>query len=352
MNPHMIFYVFLPVLIFESAFAMEIPVFKKVVGQCLILAGPGLMVASLATGMVAKYVFVEYEWTLPACLLFGTIMSATDPVAVVALLKELGASPVISTMIEGESLFNDGTAIVFFSVLKSSVEKGADGGCTSLWESCGDQCSCLADCEIPLSLIEILIEFSKVSFGGPAVGLVMGVVTVESISRVFNDPLIEITLTICSAYVTFYMCEAFFHVSGVLGLVVLGCYMSYFKECISPEVEHSLHEFWHMTVYLTNTCIFALAGMIVALKAFDNITLVDLYYLGVVYVTINVVRILVLLLFTPALYLFKYKLSVGESALVAWGGLRGAVGLALALIIQVCDMLLGCVRYPTPISAG
>ena len=236
MNPHMIFYVFLPVLIFESAFAMEIPIFKKVIGQCIILAGPGLIVASVATGMVAKTVFVEYEWTLPACLLFGTILSATDPVAVVALLKELGASPVISTMIEGESLFNDGTAIVFFSVLKSSVERGSDGGCLAAWETCADQCLCVPECEIPYNVLEIIIEFCKVSFGGPLVGLAMGFITVAGIDRVFNDPLIEITSTLCSAYITFYVCEGFLHVSGVLGLVVLGCYMSYFKECISPEV--------------------------------------------------------------------------------------------------------------------
>ena len=236
MNPHMIFYIFLPVLIFESAFAMEIPVFKKVVWQCVIMAGPGLIVCSVATGYVASLVFTAYDWTFPACLLFGVILSATDPVAVVALLKELGASPVISTMIEGESLFNDGTAIVFFTVLKTSVEKGPSAGCTALWETCGDQCACHTDCVIPYTVVEIVLEFCKVSFGGPLIGLAMGALTVEAVGRVFNDPLIEITSTLCSAYITFYLCEAVAGVSGVLGLVMLGCWMSYYRECISPEV--------------------------------------------------------------------------------------------------------------------
>ena len=342
MNPHMIFYIFLPVLIFESAFAMEMHVFKKVMGQCLILAVPGLMISSLLTGLVAKYTFTEYDWTLPACLLFGTILSATDPVAVVALLKELGASKLISTMIEGESLFNDGTAIVFFTVLKSSVERGEGGGCTPQFDTCGDQCTCIPECSIPYNIAEIFLQFCIVSLGGPAVGFVIAVITVFCLNRVFNDGLIEITVTLTSAYITFFVCEGLLHVSGVLGLVVLGCYMSYFRQCISPEVEHYLHEFWEMTVYLTNTCIFALAGMIVVMKALNNITGADIGYLGIIYVTINIVRALVVGIFAVLMKFscFEYKLDVGNTILVAWGGLRGAVGLALALIIEADDRVV------------
>eukprot|EP01062_Namystynia_karyoxenos_P069115 TRINITY_DN6447_c0_g1_i2.p1 TRINITY_DN6447_c0_g1~~TRINITY_DN6447_c0_g1_i2.p1 ORF type:complete len:1858 (+),score=430.62 TRINITY_DN6447_c0_g1_i2:82-5655(+) len=340
MDPHLIFFIFLPVLIFESAFAMEIPIFKQVLWQCIIMAGPGLLVAATCTGLVAKNVFTEYNWTLEAALLFGTIMSATDPVAVVALLKELGASKLISTMIEGESLFNDGTAIVFFGVLKASVERGEDAGCESAWNTCANQCYCEFECKVPLQVWEIVVEFFKVSLGGPLVGLIFGVITVQSIQRVFNDSLIEITLTVCSAYVTFFICEGMLHVSGVLGLVALGCYMSYFQQAISPDVEHTLHDFWEITVYLTNTCIFALAGMIVAMKAFDGASGMDALYLLITYITINIVRTFVLLLFTPILRLFKYKLTIGENALVAWGGLRGAVGLALALVIQGDDRVV------------
>eukprot|EP01065_Artemidia_motanka_P026402 TRINITY_DN3137_c0_g1_i1.p1 TRINITY_DN3137_c0_g1~~TRINITY_DN3137_c0_g1_i1.p1 ORF type:complete len:1810 (+),score=599.42 TRINITY_DN3137_c0_g1_i1:119-5548(+) len=340
MDPHLIFFIFLPVLIFESAFAMEIPVFKQVLWQCIIMAGPGLLVAATCTGLVAKFLFTDYDWPLEAALLFGTIMSATDPVAVVALLKELGASKLISTMIEGESLFNDGTAIVFFNVLKSSIERGADAGCEPEWHTCAHQCYCDYTCKIPMGIHLIVLEFFRVALGGPLIGLLIGIVTVYGIQCVFNDSLIEITLTLCSAYVTFFLCEGMFHVSGVLGLVVLGCYLSYFRQAISPDVEHTLHHFWEITVYLTNTCIFALAGMIVAMKAFDGAGGLDVAYLVATYATINVVRMLVLLLFTPALRAFKYKLSVGEMALVAWGGLRGAVGLALALVIQGDDQVV------------
>ena len=320
MNPHLIFHIFLPVLIFESAFAMEIPVFKKVIGHCIILAGPGLMIASALTAVTAKLCFTRYPWSWEACLLFGTILSATDPVAVVALLKDLGASPIISTLIEGESLFNDGTAIVFFTVFQEAVEMGGFN------KGAGT----------------VFIQFILVAFGGPLVGLVIGIITVASLNRVFNDPLIEVTLTIVAAYVTFFVCEGFFKVSGVLGVVTCGCFLSYYRHCISPEVVHTLHHFWEMTVYLTNTLIFILAGMIVALKSFKTVDEYDVLYLLFTYLAINIIRAVVLLLFHYLCFKpfkFKYQLDTGNRFLVAWGGLRGAVGLALALLIFENDKI-------------
>ena len=198
MNPHLIFHVFLPVLIFESAFAMQISIFRKVFWQCLCLAGPGLCIASFLTAAAAKgsfYFIVDYGWSWEACLLLGTVLSATDPVAVVALLKELGASPTISTLIEGESLFNDGTAIVIFNVLKSAVVmsstcKVMEAPCCAeyaTWtanhdthdDSLFDMDACLLDrhpvnCSIPDSASEITLQFFKTALGGPLVGMVVG----------------------------------------------------------------------------------------------------------------------------------------------------------------------------------
>eukprot|EP01060_Flectonema_neradi_P007106 TRINITY_DN1491_c8_g1_i1.p1 TRINITY_DN1491_c8_g1~~TRINITY_DN1491_c8_g1_i1.p1 ORF type:complete len:1446 (+),score=269.52 TRINITY_DN1491_c8_g1_i1:117-4454(+) len=334
MNPHLIFHIFLPVLIFESAFAMEIPIFRKVVRQCIILAGPGLVVASALTAVVAKFTFSEYNWTWEACLLLGTILSATDPVAVVALLKELGASPEISTMIEGESLFNDGTAIVFFTVLKEAVLRK---NCVVDWNSCfGKNGNCVCTeytCKIPSSAGEVISHFLTVSLGGPAVGLAVGLIAVIAMQRVFNDALIEITITIVAAYITFFVSEGLLGVSGVLGVVVCGLVLSYNRHAISPEVEHTMHAFWETVVYLTNTMIFILAGMIVSLKAFDSFNKTDFLYLGAIYLGINIIRFFVLMLFMPLLNCFG-KLSRGEALLIGWGGLRGAVGLALALIVQ------------------
>ena len=343
MDPHLILYSFLPVLIFESAFAMEIHVFKKVIVQCVLLATPGLLMATAMTGYTARFLNnaipeIHYDWSIESCFLFGTILSATDPVAVVALLKELGASALISTMIEGESLFNDGTAIVFFNVLIKALEKES---CEPVWDSCVDQCHCPEfECTLKDNFLDVLLEFLRVSLGGLGLGLVFGIVAVLSLERVFNDTLTEVTITIVSAYITFFVCEAYAKVSGVLGLVMLGCYISYFRNCISPEVEHTLHHFWEMAVFLINSCIFALAGMIVTLRAISDVDVWDVIYLMLIYIVINIVRALVLFCFLPILYLFEYKLTWKTFLLVAWGGLRGAVGLSLALVLATNENIV------------
>eukprot|EP00755_Sulcionema_specki_P032565 Sspe_Gene.99001::Locus_72415_Transcript_1_1_Confidence_1.000_Length_4617::g.99001::m.99001 len=313
LDPHLIFFIFLPILIFESAFSIDGFVFRKVIGHCLILAGPGLLFASFLTAAMAKGMYSEYEWSWVACFLFGTILSATDPVAVVALLKELGAGAEVSALIEGESLFNDGTAIVVFTVLKSSVPVGT-------LEKTGG---------------EILWQFIKISLGGPAIGLIAAFLSELILTRVFNDPLIEVSLTVAVAYITFFLAEGWLHVSGVLALVILGLYLSMHRQCFSPEVEHMLHGFWGILVFITNTLIFALAGLIVAKRAFKDIQLQDYGYLVFLYLALNIVRGLTMLICTPAMMCLKsYSLDLKNSLLVGWGGLRGAVGLALALIVE------------------
>eukprot|EP00755_Sulcionema_specki_P013239 Sspe_Gene.53488::Locus_29557_Transcript_3_5_Confidence_0.222_Length_5150::g.53488::m.53488 len=312
-DPHLLFYIFLPVLIFESAFAVDWFVFKTVLGHCILLAGPGICVASGLTALLGVYCF-NYDWTWEMSLLFGVTLSATDPVAVVALLKELGASAQISTLIEGESLLNDGTAIVFFTVLQSAV-----GGCSGHIED---------------SAGALIFQLIKVALGGPLLGYGCGMVAVFCLSKVFNDPLIEITTSLVTAYVTFFIAEAYCHVSGVLAVVACGVYMSYRKQCISPEVHHTLHEFWEMSVYLGNTLIFTMAGMIVAGKAFKHVGWMDVLYLTWTYAAINVIRFVCLQIFALIYNRFEYKLDFANQCLVAWGGLRGAVGLALALIVS------------------
>ena len=120
MDPHLLLVVFLPPLLFESAYAMDVAVFNKQVYQILSLAIPGVVAASLMTAAIIKLIY--QSWDFWHCWLLGTILSATDPVAVVALLKEVGAAKTLGTIIEGESLLNDGSSIVFFTFIMSAVK--------------------------------------------------------------------------------------------------------------------------------------------------------------------------------------------------------------------------------------
>lgn len=108
LDPHLLLFIFLPPLIYEGTIAVDFHVFKTSFYQMALLAGPGVLISMGCTALVAKYVF-NYGWDWYTALTFGAMFSATDPVAVVSLLKELGASKHLAILIEGESLFNDGT---------------------------------------------------------------------------------------------------------------------------------------------------------------------------------------------------------------------------------------------------
>lgn len=310
-DPHIILYVFLPTLLFEAAFALDVHTFKKSVGNAFILAIPGIIVALVLTGAIMmgiRYTGMGlHSWTWPVALMFGTIVSATDPVAVVSLLKELGASKKLSTLIESESLLNDGTAIVIFMVFMAII---TGGGSTN----------------------PILVEFLRVALGGTLIGVIIGLIVINWVRKVFNDALFEITVIIGAAYLAFFVAEAFFHVSGVLAVVTFGLVMAGVgRTRISPEVGHFLHEFWELAAFIANTLIFIIVGVVIAQKA--SFAPMDFLILAIVYIGIHVVRAIVIGVFYPAMKNIGYGLTVKDATVAWYGGLRGAIGLALALIV-------------------
>lgn len=321
-DPHLILYIFLPVLIFEAAFAMDVHTFKKSFVNSVILAVPGIVVALFATAalmwLIVSYNFGLHTWSWEVVLLFGAVISATDPVAVVALLKDLGASKKLATLIEGESILNDGTAIVIFIVILNGII--GTGGDSSPF-----------------------IDFMRVSFGGVIIGYVIGKIGLAWIRSVFNDMLIEITVIVALAYLTFFICENVFGVSGVLGLMSLGLlFAGPGRTKISPEVQHFIHEFWDFAAFLANTLIFILVGVVIAERSV--FTMNDIWVLLAVYVIIHIARIGMIAMFYPAMKRIGYGIGKGHPQAMVWGALRGAIGLALALIVEATPQIPELVR--------
>lgn len=139
------------------------------------------------------------------------------------------------------------------------------------------------------------MTFVRLSFGGAALGIFGGVITVAWLNHVFNDALIETSMTIFMAYLTFWFAELhFIEVSGVLSVVFLGLYISRNKASVSPNVEESVHHVWEMISFIANTIIFLLSGVLVAIHIggeFFNFT--DLFRLLELYIVLHVVRFLV-----------------------------------------------------------
>lgn len=314
-DPHAILFIFLPILIFEAAFAMDFHTFKKTATNSIILAVPGIIVAIVLSAGLALLLKVFnvglYGWEWSLALMFGAVISATDPVAVVALLKELGASKKLGTLIEGESLLNDGTAIVIFMVFFSAITGTA-------------------------SDTNAIAEFGRVAFGGTLIGLIIAGVVIAWVKRVFNDALVEISVIIAAAYLTFFVAEHFLHMSGVLGLVALGLAMaSVGKTRISPEVQHFLHEFWELAAFIANVLIFIIVGVVISQRVEFSID--DFILLGIFYIGIHVVRAIMLVLFYPLMKKFGYGVTKNETVILWYGALRGAIGLALALVVLGID---------------
>lgn len=352
-DPHLLMYAFLPVLLFESAFLLDIHAIKKCIGQILILAIPGYLLTSAMTAAVCMFIF-SYNWSWNASMMVGAILSATDPVAVVALLKNSpGGKDVhhLSIVIEGESLLNDGAAIVLFNIFQNNAMEPCPGQtyyCPingTMTEFTADNfCSNYMDCDSVIEINkkmctsmtaqEILTSIVLKAIGGPLIGIVLGYIFVYWLGKVFNDYLTEITITVGSPYLVYYVSEMFLQASGVLSVVVFGAVVNMNKMNISPEIEQFLNKFWEQMGYLVNTIIFLVVGMIITFSAMDNIEPEDIVYLVALYLGVAVSRSFMLCFFHFILTKLGYGTTWQSASVLMWGALRGAVSLALAIEVN------------------
>ncbi|KAK1553292.1 hypothetical protein Q3G72_032289 [Acer saccharum] len=314
-DPNLLLAVFLPALLFESSFAMELHQIKRCMVQMLLLAGPGVLISTFFLGSALKLIF-PYDWSWKTSLLLGGLLSATDPVAVVALLKELGASKKLSTIIEGESLMNDGTAIVVYQLFYQMVI-----GKSFSW----------------ISIVKFL---AQVSLGAVGLGLAFGIASVLWLGFIFNDTVIEISLTLAVSYIAYFTAQEGADISGVLTVMTLGMfYAAVAKTAFKGESQQSLHYFWEMVAYIANTLIFILSGVVIAEGVLSSDNIFENHglswgYLILLYIFVQVSRFVVVGTLYPFLRYFGYGLDWKEATILIWSGLRGAVALSLSLSVK------------------
>jgi NhaP-type Na+/H+ or K+/H+ antiporter len=200
-EPHLILFIFLPALLFGESMSLNFHHVRSAVWSSLLLAGPGAVFGTFAIGVVAKYV-LPYNWSWSLCFVFGSILCATDPVAVVALLKKAGASSRLTYLIIGEALLNDGTALVLYNLLFTLLKVHNTHN---------------KDIE-PLN---VFLYFLKVIFISPLLGLAFGVGSLVFLSLANRrmheeDTTVQMAVTICCAYLSFFVGEEILGVSGVI----------------------------------------------------------------------------------------------------------------------------------------
>lgn len=303
LTPDLVLALFLPPLVFEAAFHLQLGRLRANLTPILTLAIPGVLISTTIVGfLLAGFGILP----LPAALLFGALIAATDPVAVIAVFRAVGAPKQLTVLVEGESLFNDGTAIVIFHIMLAYVIEGT------------------------LSPVEGIVDFFVVSLGGVIVGLILGYVTAEVVARI-DDYLIEITLTTVAAYGSYLVAESF-HTSGVLAVVMAGLVIGNVgPRGMSPTTRIVLINFWEYLAFLANSFVFILIGMNVEYGEL-------LQFLGpalIAVVVVLIARIITVYGLGSLLRLFQRGVDTAFLHVMVWGGLRGAVSLALVLSIPL-----------------
>lgn len=312
-NPDLILYLFLPILIFDAAYEPNLHIFKKTLANATLLSAPGLIICMLLTGAlmmgVATFLPGFESWTWAFALMFGALISATDPVAVVALLHELKTSKRFSTLVDAESLLNDGTGIVcfmlFFGAYAAEEATHASPVITFIRE-------------VGLSTL---------------LGFLLARIVIWFITRINSEEMVQNSVIILAAYLTFILSQYYLGVSGVIALVAFGLTVTYVgKPRLKPQVNTFMEHFWELLTYIANTLIFILVGVVIAEKV--DFSWGALGVLILIYIALNFIRFAMIMLLYPVMKRLGYGLTRRESVILTWGGLRGALAMILALMVS------------------
>ncbi len=304
-SPELVLVVLLPGLVFEAAYSLDQRELLRALPAVLLLAMPGVLIVA---ALVAVVLHLATGMALGAAFVVGAMVSATDPVAVTSSIRRLGAPARLATVVEAESLFNDGTGIVAFTIAIAATVGSLDPAQGAL-------------------------EFVGVSAASVVLGVVCGVV-VSRFAAAFDDHLVELTLTLVAAYGT-YLVAVQLGLSGIIATVVAGIVLGSYgrRHGLSEHVQEAIDVVWEFLAFLLTALVFLLIG--VSIPVTRLVDALDPIAWGVAAVLLGrAVAVYVLLGGASRLA----ERATGRSALplgwlhvIFWAGLRGAVAVALAL---------------------
>src|SRR5215216_6462481 len=294
-SPQIILALLVPPLVFEAAFHLRWDDLRRDFWLILLFAIPGVILTTLLVGGVVAW---GTGLAIQAAMVFGALISATDPVSVVALFRRLGVPRRLQVLLEGESLFNDGTAIVMFNLMVSIALIGQ------------------------FSLATSVRDFLTVSGGGVLIGIALGMLVSQMIGRI-QDPLVETTLTTVLAFGSYLIAE-YFHVSGVLAVAAAGIINGNAGPSgMSATTRLVVFNFWEYAAFIANSFIFLLIGL-----TFDLDVMVANWQ-AIIWAILAALAAR-----GASIYGFSFwgrEIPRKWKHLLFWGGLRGAITLALAL---------------------
>lgn len=333
LTPELLFYIFLPVLIFESWYAIRYQELSKNHITIWTLAVIWLLMAAVVIAYLSGLIlwWIGFAIPLSVLFLFGIVIASTDPVAVLSIFKDLWISRRLTLIFEWESLFNDGTAVAVFlivlEILQSWVLTGATIG---KW----------------------ILTFLVMVAGGMLLGISLWMIFSKVIKYIKNNEVVEIALTVVLAHFTFITADLIskyfmigdfnVEISWVIATAYAAIIMwNYGKTKISPRVEEYMDKFWNFFAFICNSIVFLLMGLIlkdIVMPSTDMYIIVPVV-IGVVivaraisiYIPINILNVLKI----------HEKVPLARQHLLAWWSLRGALALMLALLIPETFVVAG-----------
>jgi CPA1 family monovalent cation:H+ antiporter len=309
-SPELVLYIFLPTLIFESSFHINFRQFRQNIQVITWISTIGLIISA---GIIAAVLHYILGFPIITSLLFGALISPTDPIAVIALFKKVGAPKRLTTIVEGESLANDGMALVFFQLMLGFA---------------------ITDTFSGFNITTVATSLVLSIFGGVLVGGTLGVIFSKMLDYVKNSKEIEISITLILAHVTFLIAEYFFQVSGVLATVAAGLVIgNYGAYKISPAVKEIMIHFWDYMAFIANSLLFLIMGMLIW-KVQGNIAPLFSSII-IVLITVLAARACITYMLVPIINILspKERIPFAWMHVIHWSGLRGALVMALVLTL-------------------
>lgn len=307
LNSQGILHLFLPVLLFQTTLTLDVRRMADDAGVIFVMAVVAVVVATAFIGFaLSPFTAVP----LVACLLLGAIVATTDPVAVVAIFRDIGAPARLGRLVEGESLLNDAAAIALFVILLGSLT--------------GTSAPTLAG-----GLELFLWSFS----GGIALGYIGGQVLVRLLPLVRDFRLAQVTLSVAMPYLVYTIAENLVGVSGVVAVVVAGIVINLAGPSrVTPDGWTYLNDVWDQMAFWASSLIFMLASILIP-KLLVDVGWYDIALLAIVVVAALAARAVILFGLLPLMSLLQLSQPVSTpfKTVMLWGGMRGAITLTLAL---------------------
>lgn len=327
--------VMLNFLLFAGALSVDLGKLMEEKVPVLVLATLGTLMSTFIVGFLVWKIFplVGVEIDLIYCLLFGALISPTDPIAVLALVKKVGLAKKLEIKIAGESLFNDGVGVVvFLTILQIAM---AQNGVTGVHGGHGGG---------DVSVGDVALLFGREVFGGILLGSLFGYLGFKLLNFIDNDHVeLEVLVTLTLVMVGGRIAEMT-HVSGPLGMVVMGLFIGNQgrDESLANATGEYVYKFWHLLDEALNAILFILVGLEI-LVIVENFTMDSLIMGGIGILIVLTARFLGVSIPIGIMSFFR-KFEPGTIKILTWGGLRGGISVALALSLQDFEWISEAVR--------